>query len=95
MDEKQQIIDRDLEALGQHLFDAHGHAEATSSAIQTAAHLAERARRGTDPTTAAALARAMGGVLAEQASLRRALEGAMDHFERLPIRLDVAAAEAA
>ena len=95
MDEKQQIIDRDLEALGQHLFDAHGHAEATSSALQRAAHLTERARRGSDPGTVVALAQALGGVLAEQTSLRRALEGAMDHFERLPIRLDVSAAEAA
>ena len=51
MYEKQQTIDRELVALGQHLSDA----EATSSAI----------------------------------------EGAMDHFERMPIRLDVSAAEEA
>ena len=95
MDEKRQIIEHELDALGQHLFDAHGHADTAARAIQTAAHLAERARRGADPTTAVALARALGGVLAEQASLQRALEGAMDHFERLPIRLDVSAAEAA
>lgn len=97
MDRQQQIITQDLDQIDRDLHDAHGHASELASAILNGAHLVARVRRGVltgaDPQVVAELFRAFGAVTAEQAALGGALEGAAHHLERLPVRLDVSAAE--
>lgn len=97
MDTKQAIVAMDLELLGHHLRDAHGHASVLVSALLGGAGAVERARRAlaadTDPEATGDLVRALGAVEAEQAALGRALDEALDALARLPVRLDLAAVE--
>lgn len=97
MDAKDRIITQDLDQLDRDLHDAHGHAATLASAILNGAHLVARVRRGVstgaEPQAVAELLQAFGGVTAEQSALGAALEGAAFHLGRLPVRIDIAAAE--